>query len=88
MISLLVLIFSLVIAAILVRFLKGVGLKTGRRNFVWLGYVVSLVAIATSFYVVKSGIVPRSALSVLLVFGAVVYFSIQGYLLLKADSSR
>lgn len=85
MISLLVLIFLLVIAAIVVRVLRNSWLKNGRRNFMWFGYLISLVAIAASFYVVKSGIVPRSAFSVLLVFGAVVYFSIQGYLILKAE---
>lgn len=85
MIALLILCLSLIAVAVAVRMLQSVWLKSGRKAFFWLAYAISFVALGTAFYVVQSGVVPRSVFSVLLVFASMVYFAIQGYLILRIE---
>jgi hypothetical protein len=80
----LVMIVGLVLTAFAARWLHKSGMVRHQVRRVIAAYVLSLLAILCSFHVVKAEIVPRTAFSVLLVFAAVAYFSVYGYLILKS----
>ena len=86
--ALLILVLSLIAAAVAIRRLKKAWLKSGRTAYFFLSFAISLVAIGASFYVVKSEIVPRGVFSVSLVFASVMYFAMQGYSVLKTESNK